>query len=183
MSREFNYPTDRYLLIGRVGKPHGLRGEFKLICFSGQPESILSYTRLVLVDKNGNLSGPLVTRKSRVQGKNVVIALETINDRDQVEAIVGVGVLVAKEDLPETGENEYYWHHLEGQELVDLEGNIIGTVASLFNNGAQDILVVSAGSEEVLIPVTKEIVVGENDGALIINPPPGLLELNKNSGN
>ncbi len=182
MSREFNYPTDRYLLIGRVGKPHGLRGEFKLICFSGQPESILSYTKLVLVDHKGNVSEPLATRKSRVQGKNAVITLETIDDRDQAEAIVGAGVLVAKEDLPEAREDEYYWHHLEGQELVGIDGRVIGTVVSLFNNGAQDILVVSAGSDEVLIPVTKEIVVGEKGGALIIDPPPGLLELNKSSG-
>jgi len=84
--------------------------------------------------------------------------------------------------LPAAGENEYYWHQYQDKLVVDLAGNTIGRVERLFNNGAQDILVIKSGKEEILIPITKSILVGETAENLIVNPPPGLLELNANAG-
>lgn len=181
MSQDFIYPEDSHLLIGRVGKPHGLRGELKITCFSGQPENFLDYRELILVDTNGRLSIPLTVMNCRVQGKHAVIGFGGITSREQAEEAVGAGVLVAKEHLPEIAEDEYYWHQYRGKRLIDKEGKQLGTVTELFNNGAQDVLVVTAGDEEFLIPVTKEIVVGEISGDLVINPPPGLLEINRDS--
>ena len=72
MSVDYQYPEKEYLLIGKVGKPHGLRGEVKLTCFSRQPENVLKYKHLVLVNPKGTLSPPFEIKKARVQGKNAV---------------------------------------------------------------------------------------------------------------
>lgn len=178
---EFKYPEDQYLLIGKVGKPHGLRGEIKLICFSQQPENIHDYDQVVLIDMKGRISAPFKILKCRAQGKSAIVAFDGITTREQAEDVGDAGVLVAKEKLPPIAEDEYYWHQFTNRTLVDTRGNHIGTVESLFNNGAQDVLVVKAGDEEILIPVTKSIVVGEKSGDIVIDPPPGLLELNTDS--
>jgi 16S rRNA processing protein RimM len=182
MIQEFRYPKERYILIGVVSRAQGLKGELKISCFSGQPENLRNYTELVLIDRQQKLSAPLAVKKNRVQGKNAIIALETVTDRSQADSLKGAGVLVAKESLPEIAEDEFYWHDYIGSSVVDLAGKNIGRVERLFHNGAQDILVVAAAAKEILIPVTKDIVVARKSGSLVIDPPPGLLELNSDNG-
>lgn len=181
MADVFSYPEGEYILLGKVGKAHGLRGEVKVFSFSGQPENFLGYKEVVLVNASGKLSLPFVIEKIRAQGKTAVVQFTSVNSREQAEDIEGMGVLLAKDLLPETAENEYYWYQYQGKLVLDQDGQAIGRVESLFNNGAQDILVVKSREKEILIPITKSILVRETDGELIINPPPGLLELTDDS--
>lgn len=177
MSEEYAYPKEDYLLLGKVAKAHGLRGEVKIFTYSGHPENIGTYRELVLADSSGILSPPLAVYKSRVQGKMAIVQLESVATRNEAESIEGKGVLLSKNLLPDTGEGEYYWHQYEGKLVVDVDATILGRVKALFNNGAQDVLIVEGERQEILIPVTKEIVVGEDEEKLIVAPPPGLLEL------
>ncbi len=177
MAEDYSYPTDDYLLLGKIVKAQGLRGEVKIFSYSGQPENIGDYKELVLIDRSEKLSAPLIIEKSRAQRTTAIVQFATIKSRGMAEDIVGMGVLLVKKRLPALGEDEYYWHQFVGKRVEDQGGRSIGLVEKLFNNGAQDIMVVKAGREEILIPVIKEIVVGETDDTLIINPPPGLLEL------
>jgi 16S rRNA processing protein RimM len=177
MAKDFSYPADKYVLLGKVAKAHGLRGEVKIFSFSGQPENFSGYKEIVLVDTSGNLSSSLAVEKFRAHGKTAIVQLASINSRDRAEEIEGRGVLLAKNLLPDTADGEYYWYQYEGKLVLDQSGQTIGRVESLFSNGAQDIMVVKSGDKEILIPVTKSIIVGETAEELIINPPPGLLDL------
>ena len=179
MAEDYSYSAEDYLLLGKIAKAQGLRGEVKIFSYSGQPENIGDYKELVLVDRSGKLSAALTIEKSRARGKTAIVQFAAIKSRGMAEDVVGLGVLLAKKHLPAAGEDEYYWHQFEGKRVEDQTGKTIGRVESLFNNGAQDILVVKAGREEILIPVIREIVIGETDETLIINPPPGLLELDE----
>ncbi|SDO80174.1 ribosome maturation factor RimM [Desulforhopalus singaporensis] len=181
MGENFRYPEDTHLLIGKIAKPHGLKGELKVVSFSGQPERIADYPELVLVNRDGRLSVPLKLASCRPQGKNVVIGLEGISDRQGAEETVGAGVLVAKKDLPEPEAGEFYWHQYVGKNITDRDGNYLGKVVSLFNNGAQDVIVASDGNDEFFVPVTREIVVSVSEECLIIDPPEGLIEINRTS--
>jgi 16S rRNA processing protein RimM len=183
MTLNYVFPADEYLLLGKIAKAHGLHGELKIFLHSGQPENIAEYRELVLVNGTGVISSPLAILKSRIQGKAVIVQLASIGNRTQAEMVEDYGVLLARKHLVAIGENEYYWHQYQDKLVVDLEGNIIGRVDRLFTNGAQDILVIKAGNEEILIPVTRDILVGETTGKLIVNPPPGLIEINTNPGN
>ncbi|MFH0780741.1 MAG: ribosome maturation factor RimM [Pseudomonadota bacterium] len=183
MTLDYVFPTDEFLLLGKITKAQGLQGEFKVFLYSGQPENFSDYSALHLVNSDGVISSPLAVLKYRVHGKTVIVRLESITNRTEAEKVEGCGVLLAKNLLPEAGENEFYWHHYQDKLVIDLEGNTIGRVDHLFTNGAQDILVIKAGKDEILIPVTKSIIVSETAGELIVNPPPGLIEINCNSGN
>jgi 16S rRNA processing protein RimM len=178
MSEEYRYPTEQYLLIGKVGKPHGLTGEVKIVSFSGLPDNIGQYGEIVLVDESGRLSRPLAIDSCRPQGNCAIVRLAGLTSREEMEELENLGVLVARDRLPPPAAGEFYYHQYEGKQVVDLSGRVIGRVKTLFSSGAQDIMVIASGNEELLVPVVKEIVVGETENNLIIDPPPGLLEIN-----
>ncbi|EKD35202.1 MAG: hypothetical protein ACD_75C02005G0003 [uncultured bacterium] len=183
MAEDFHYSADEYLLLGKITKAHGMRGEVKVFLYSGQPENIRSYKELFLIDRQGELFGPFAILRSRDQGKLAIVQFASVTDRNQAEEIEGRGVLLAKTDLPEIPEDEYYWHQYIGKAVVDVTGKNLGRVAQIFRTGLQDVLVIKGidADEEILIPVTREIIVGETAGELTVDPPPGLLELNSGS--
>jgi len=176
-------PKDKYLLVGKITKPQGLRGEVKIYCFSGQPENFLEYKELTLCDLKGELSDPTTVTKSRVQGKAAVVKFANIADRTAAESIEGYEVFLLKEHLPRAKPGEYYWHQYQDKELIDKDGSSIGIVKELFSTGAQDILVVTTESGEVLVPVIDEFIIDETDDTLVVELPPGLLDINVDSAN
>ena len=178
MTDTYSFPADRYILIGKVGKPHGLHGEVRLHLYSGQPETLLSYSHLILVSPAGRLSSSLQVVTCRPQGKAAIVGFESISGREAAEGLVGMGVLLDREYLPGAADGEWYWYQFDGLQVVTCDGRILGRVHKIFSNGAQDILVVGEGNEEYLIPILDSIIVRRTDAELIIDPPPGLLEIN-----
>ncbi|MEE4241961.1 MAG: ribosome maturation factor RimM [Desulfopila sp.] len=178
MALDFCFDEDRYLLVGEIRKPHGLRGEVKVSAYSGDSGTLLNYSRVVLVDKRKNVSPALTIEKARIQGKGAILKLETVNDRERAEALYGFGILIDKSDLPLLDADEYYWHHLYNRPVCTQSGEDLGTVASIFSNGAQDIMVVKNGKREFLIPLIDAIVIDDTEERIIVSPPPGLLEIN-----
>jgi 16S rRNA processing protein RimM len=181
MTDDFLYPAASHLLIGKVLEPHGLKGEVKIFSFAGQPENIQHYKKLVLVTPSGQLSPPYSMVKCRIKGKSAIVQLSSVRDRNGAEAITGMGVLILKEDLPQPGKDEFYLYPMEGLPVVTTQGRRLGTVTHIFSNGAQDLLVVQDNDEEYLIPILDTIIIHRDAEKIIIEPPPGLLEIN--SGN
>jgi 16S rRNA processing protein RimM len=181
---DFTYPTELYLLIGKVIEPHGLQGEIKIFSFSGQPENIQHYQKLVLVTPSGTLSSPYAAQKCRIKGKTAIVRLSTVDNRNNAEALTGMGVLIRKTDLPQPGKDEFYLYQMEGLTVVTDQGRQIGTVTAISSNGAQDILVVQGADnsgnlgEEYLIPIIDTIIIHRDTEKIVIAPPPGLLEIN-----
>ena len=89
-----------------------------------------------------------------------------------------ITLLLNKQDLPEPEEDEFYWHELYGLPVSTVQGKRIGTMQSVFYNGAQEVMVIVNGSKEYLVPVTPGIIARQNTMEIIIDPPPGLLEIN-----
>lgn len=178
MADAFPFSQERYLLIGKVAKPHGLRGEVKVQTFSDAPETILAYSQVTLVDNNGRLSPLLKLEKSRIQGKVAVVKLEKVDDRNGAEAIQGRGVLLEKKDLAPVADGEYYWYQLYNLLVYTDTGKKIGRVNTIFSNGAQDVMLVKDRHREYLIPIHDAIIKEHNKEEIIITPPPGLLDIN-----
>lgn len=180
MGFEYVYPEDKYILIGTITKAHGMRGEVKILCFSGEPEQISDYENLVLVDRKGTLSPVLAVKKARPQGKIAITLFDTISDRNGSESVEGAGVLIHKDDLPEIDEDEYYWHQVIGKSVVNTSGDVLGKVDSIFSNGAQDIMVLKKRrGHDVMIPIVADIVLDTDGEQVVIDPPVGLLDMNE----
>ncbi len=179
---DYSFPTDKYVLIGKISKAHGLKGELKIIAFSGESLSITRHRKLVLISPQSQLSPVFNVLNTRAGNKEVITLLEGLTDRNQAEGFSGYGVLVEKTDLPDPGDNSFYLHELEGLQVRTEDGRVLGIVDGFFDNGSQDILVVKDTVDEFLIPLIPGMIVERNTEVLIIAPPPGLLEINKDSG-
>lgn len=181
MQEEYRYP-DSFLLVGKVIKPQALKGEVRVRPFTDTPESLLCYNSFSLVTPEGRLSPSLQVGKSRIQGRDVVIKFDRITSRDDAEKICSSGLLLKKCDLSTLEADEYYWYQFLGLEVTTDSGEFLGKVARIFSNGAQDILVIRDRDAEYLVPITAAIIKEHTDRALILTPPPGLLEINQKSG-
>ncbi len=178
MSEQYLFPADQYVLVGRVTKAHGLRGELKIILFPDQAEYFYDYSRVALVATDGRMTAMLDLMQIRKQGNKIILKLATIDTKNEADLTVGMGILLLKEDTLDQAGQKRHCRRFEGCTVKSIDrGEIIGTVTGLFHNGAHDILVVRSGSDEHLIPLIDEIVVACNDREILIDPPPGLLEL------
>lgn len=178
MQHQFTFPEEKFLLIGTVIKAQGLKGEVSIHSFSGQPENLNTYDTLFLVDKHGNLSPELSIKRFRLHKGKAIVLFDRVRDRSHAELLAGMGVLVARESLPELAADEFYWHQLIGLTVSTVGGDGLGKLLHVFSNGAQDIMVIQDGDQEYLVPLSAGIIVSYNEQQLIIDPPPGLLDIN-----
>ncbi len=178
MADSFSYPADEYVLIGQVTKAHGIKGELKIMAFSGQLQSITQHNSLILVSRQGQISPAFKVVRSRIGNKEAIVHLKGVSDRNDAEKLCKHGVLVHKDDLPILAADELYLHELEGLQVKTEEGQVLGRIESFFSNGVQDILVVGTGKKEFLIPLIPGMISKRNEKCVTIAPPPGLLDIN-----
>jgi 16S rRNA processing protein RimM len=168
-----------HILVGKIIKSHGLKGEVKALPFSGCPENFNNYPGVVLVDPDSGVARSYTISRSRGQADFVILMLEGVTNRDDADLLAGRQLWIDKGNFPKLAPGEYYWFELEGMRVYTVDGRELGVVTSIFNNRAQDVLVVTGGEREFLIPVIEEIVRRRDDKKriLVVAPMPGLLDL------
>ncbi len=179
MIKQYPYPADEYLLIGKVVKAHGLKGEIKTKLFNDLPDIDFNYSRLALVAEDGRMTALLEIITHRFQGRFVILKLDTIDTKAEADLLAEMGVLVSRDDLPELNEDQFYLEDLKGRVVfLAHSGTMLGSVSGFFNNGAQEIMIVHQEDNEYLVPLVDEIIIEISEQAITIDPPPGLLEIN-----
>ena len=178
MAQKDLYPADRFSLVGRVTRSHGIKGELKVSPLQGPDDDFKQYSRVALVAADGRMTEVLDIVRSRVHGRQVILKLDTIDTKNEADLTVDMGVLCLRgEMLPDAGESDD--PALIGVEVATLDGSVIGTVGSVSHTTAHPLLVVLGDRDEYLIPLVDEIVIERTDRKIIIDPPAGLLEINR----
>jgi len=173
--------SNDHAMIGEITKPHGILGEVKIYPYSEQPENLKNYREIVLQKPAAGGTETYKVVKCRIQGRLALLQLEGVTSREAAENLQGSVVWLKKRDLPDLGSDEYYWHQLKDLLVVTESGQELGRASKLLSSMAHDIMVVTGGGHEYMIPVKRDIVkrIDEQGGKIIIFPPPGLLEINK----
>lgn len=162
--------------VGRIVKPHGIRGGV-----IARPESdgsdVLLHLSSITVDKGGSRR-PVKVLRAQWQGKQILLQLEGLADRNAAEALVGADLLVDPALLPEPDAGEYYRDDLVGLVVVGkADGRRYGPVVELESSPMQEWLVVDFEGRQVLVPFTEGFVeVDEENGLILVDPPEGLFE-------
>jgi len=167
---------EQWVCLGVIARPHGVRGLVRIRPFTEDPRAIAAY-------------GPLTDRKSgrefMVSVTHVVKGMVTariagIGDRGQAEKLTGTELWVTRAALPETAnEEEYYHHDLIGLAAYREDGAALGQVVAMRNYGAGDLLELRIPKGPVvLVPFTRRCVpvVDVQGGRVVIDPLPGLLD-------
>lgn len=144
------------LVLGRIVGLFGVRGWVKVFSYTDPREAVLNYKGWKLC-QHGKWRSAEVAEGQR-HGKSVIVRLEGIDDRDQAAALVGAEIGVSREALPDPEDGRYYWSDLIGMTVVHLDGTELGTIESMLETGAHDVMVLS-GDQERLIPFVKDKIV------------------------
>ena len=159
------------LLMGRIGAPHGIKGEVRIQSFTDDPLALSGYGEL-----STNRPGLTVTIEAARTTTNVLIArLKGITDRTAAEKLNGVELYVDRAKLPEIAdEDDFYLADLIGLDARLADGTSLGRVLAVPNYGAGDILEIGGpGLETRLIPFTRAAVpqVHVAQGYVVVDPP------------
>ena len=165
-----------YVAVGRIKRAVGLKGEVLIKAFSST-KSIIVPGCLFLKEEDG-FKRFQIARFREKGPKELVCLLEGVNNRALAEGFEGRQVLQKKSLLPREDTNEYFWYELEGLRVMDQDGKELGTVYSIIEAGAQDVLVVRDGKREILIPMVDEFIkeIDTTRGICLVDLPPGLEE-------
>ena len=154
--------SDQLLEIGRIGKPHGLRGELIVALTSNVDERIKAGTEIYLKSKK-----KYVITSSKPYKKHFLVSLSGIQSRTEAENLAGE-ILFAK---PLEDPKIKWAHDLIGNSVIDNEGNPRGTIVEIHANPASDLLVLE---DETLIPVVflKDV----RDNKVFVDTPKGIFQ-------
>jgi 16S rRNA processing protein RimM len=166
-----------FVLLGTVVRPHGIRGELKICPHTEQPDSICRYQRVFLAaDVDGEMI-ECVDIRARISGRMIILRLRGCDDRDRAERFAGWRLWLPTSELPPAKADEVYLHSLMDKRARTSDGRELGTIRELLGGG-QERLVIRDGDREYLVPAVRAFIVSVGKTEVVLDLPPGLLEMN-----
>ncbi|WP_426366419.1 ribosome maturation factor RimM [Streptomyces sp. E-08] len=166
------------LVVARVGRAHGIKGEVTVEVRTDEPELRLGPGAVLLTDPAS--AGPLTIESGKVHSGRLLLRFEGVRDRNAAEALRNT-LLIAEidpEELPEE-EDEYYDHQLMDLDVVLADGTEIGRITEISHLPSQDLFIVERpDGTELMIPFVSSIVteIDLEEQRAVIDPPPGLID-------
>ncbi|MFE0348153.1 ribosome maturation factor RimM [Streptomyces griseoluteus] len=166
------------LVVARIGRAHGIKGEVTVEVRTDEPESRLAPGAVLATDPAS--VGPLTIATGRVHSGRLLLRFEGVGDRTGAEALRNTLLIadVDPEEMPED-EDEYYDHQLIDLDVVTEDGTEVGRITEISHLPSQDLFIVERpDGSEVLIPFVEEIVseIDLDEQRAVITPPPGLID-------
>lgn len=143
-------PTD-LVELGAVRGPYGLKGEVRIQPFDADASVLRSTTRWWLVSKGSTQAVDVLG--VRPYGDVLLARWRDWTVPESVEALKGARVAVSRSAFPALPDGEYYWTDLIGSTVLNREGEQLGRVTGLSNNGAQDLLSIEGEYGPLLVPL------------------------------
>ena len=179
------------VIVGRIGRPHGIRGEVVIGVRTDEPDLRFAVGAILDVRSSDDDAGPqgrepadserLTVAAARWHSGQLLVAFAGITDRTAAGELTGSWLSVDSSQLPEIGDpDEFRDHELIGLSVRTSAGDPVGVVTDVLHHG-QDLLVVRRADGQGgdhLVPFVKAIVpeVDVRAGLVVIDPPPGLLD-------
>ena len=147
---------DDVVVMARVAGAFGIKGWLKLHTYTESPDSLDAYASWLLKSDKGWQEFELEDFAVNVKG--VVAKLRGCDDRSAAEKLIKCDIGIPRDALEDAGEGEVFWFDLIGCDVVNIAGEKLGKIETLLETGANDVLVVKLGTEEILIPYLEDVV-------------------------
>ena len=177
MSTEPDGTTDT-VVVGRIGRPHGVRGEVTVEVRTDDPD--LRFTPGAVLRTEPADRGPLTIAGCRWHREVLLLAIDGVESREAAEELRNTELHVPVADLPALEDPDvYYDHQLVGLTARLPDGTELGTVSAVRHEGADLLVVHRVEDGELLVPFVTAIVpsVDVPGGVVVVDPPEGLLDL------
>jgi len=167
------------LLVGIVGRPHGLRGEVAVTVRTDSPEERFA-PGAVLRARGDDAPEQLTVLNARPHSGRFLVTFAEAGDRDSAELLRGTQLLIDAAELPLSDDPDtFHDHELEGLVAELADGTVVGTVREVSHAPGADLLVIAReGCGDALVPFVAAIVptVDTTGGRVVLTPPDGLLD-------
>lgn len=161
--------AEKRIIIGKVGAPHGVKGEFKVIPMTDFPERFGGMRHCVIGDTFVCISGV------RYQKKQVLMTVEGVDTREKAATLTGALLSVDRSEAMPLKDGEYYTMDILGLAVKEIDGSFLGIVTDVIRTGSNDVYVVSLPNrqEDVLVPALKTVVreISVEDRCMVVSMP------------
>lgn len=164
----------RFLVIGKILKAHGVRGEVRVLPHTDLPERFTWLKEVYVGEHNPT---PVAVEGVRFHKDFVLLKLAGYDYRDQTDVLKGELLQVPMEDAIPLAEGEYFLFQLIGLQVYSDEGQYLGDLTDVLETGANNVFIVKGEDKEILLPDTEEVVtdIDFENGRLTVHLLPGLL--------
>ena len=164
----------RFLVIGRITRPHGIRGELRVESYTDTPERF-NWVKKIYLDEND--SSPFTVEEVRFHQKWVLIKFKGIDDRSAADSLGRGWLYIPMDEAVPLEEDEYFLFQLIGLRVVNQRGDAIGEISDVLETQANNVFVVKDNQNEHLIPDIPEVIqeIDFNKGIMTIEEFPGLI--------
>jgi 16S rRNA processing protein RimM len=159
------------LVVGRILKAHGLRGEVSVEVRSDDPDRFAEGSTVFLEDGH-----PLTVAHARPHGARLLVTFAEASDRTAADRLRARLLVVPESWAPDLPEGEYWPFQLQGCEVVTETGRPLGVLTEVIPNPANDLWVARSGDTETLVPAIRQVVVSVDVVAkrIVVREIPGL---------
>ena len=164
-----------FLVVGRLQRPHGLKGEILMGIMTDFPDRLQPDTKVYI----GGEYQPSKITSTRHHSSGLLVRLEEYQTREDVGKLRNKFVHVRADDRPQLPEGEYYHHELIGLRVITEKGALIGSLNEILETGANDVYVVKPDEgKELLLPAIDEVVliIDVDEGEITVKLLEGLAE-------
>jgi 16S rRNA processing protein RimM len=172
-------PRPRRLRLGRVARPHGLRGEVVVRQTPLRSPELLALRTVSLARADGQVMTTAEVVASRDFGPDLLVRFAGVDSLERAADLRGLWLEAERAALPDAGEGVVYHYDLLDLEVVDEGGRVLGRVRGVLDTGAHEVLQVAGAAGEILIPYHPGTVLGWDPAArrLTVRLPEGLEEV------
>jgi len=163
-----------FLAVGKLGRPHGVRGEIFLHVLTDFPERLAPGVMVFL----GPDYQPVEIESRRWHRDALLLLLAGYHTPEAVAALTNQYLFVSAEDRPPLPEGEYYHHQMIGLQVLDEQGQVLGTLSQILETGANDVYVVlPPQGPEILLPAIEDVILEIDPGQrqILVRLLPGML--------
>jgi 16S rRNA processing protein RimM len=174
----------RFLVVGHLTKPHGIKGDLFVSPLTDHPGSAFAPGVVLLLglpegDQPDPDLPPLRVESARPFRRGWLVSFGGVDDRNQADLLRGRYLYRPAEEVEPLAEGEIFYHQLLGMHVVTVGGDDVGCVTEVYELAPRHLLEVTGDGAQRLIPFSDEVVVqvDADERTLVIDPPPGLLDL------
>ena len=164
------------LVVGRIGRAHGVRGEATIEVRTDDPESRFAIGSTLQTDPSNK--GPLTIRDARFHSGTLFLSFNGVEDRNTVESLRNVLLLAdVNPEEANVSDDDFHISQIVGCEVFDSASKRWGVVTDVLHLPAQDTLVIDHDGREILVPFVKAFVpsVDVKKKVILVNEIEGLL--------
>jgi 16S rRNA processing protein RimM len=163
-----------YLIVGRIARAHGVRGEFVVTPDTDFPERIPSLRDALLIRDESVTN--VVVESVRPLGKQFLVKVQEVDSPEAAAAWRGASLAVPSEKAARLPAGQHYIHEVLGLRVETEAGELVGTVVEIIRTGSNDVYVVRGAGGEVLVPAIASVVTAIDvaGGRLLIRPLAGM---------